>query len=131
MKTLHEQLAECLKDRNAWVPKAELLRVEWRDSKGNLAMPDNIGRRLREMECGRRSDVDNTPMPDTLRVAVKPWGKSHAYHYLPPNLIYKYITWVERKDKYVIWRTGAVKAKEYKQVGEIVGNVYRLRTIEV
>lgn len=130
MKTLHEQLSECLQARE-WVPKGDLLRIEWKDSKGNTVMPDNIGRRLREMECGHRSDTDGTPLPDTLRVAVRPLGKSQAYHYLPPNMVYKYIPWSEREDKSVYWRDGAVKPKQQKVVGHIVNGVYKYSVVSV
>ena len=130
-KDLYHNISSALKTEGGWIPKWKIQQMVFKNRNGTTAMIDTVMRTLRDMECGHKRDANKTPLPQNLRVAVKPFGKSHAYHYLPPNLIYKYITWVEREDKYVIWRTGAVKPREYKQVGEIVGNVYRLRTVEV
>ena len=47
--TIREQLTKHLRDGHGFVSSGDLQRIEWRDSRGALATPSNISRRLREL----------------------------------------------------------------------------------
>lgn len=66
-------------------------------------MPDHIGRVLRAMECGKWPD--GRPVPDKLRIAVRPSkkAKGNEYHVLPEHKIAQYIPISEREGD-IYWK---------------------------
>jgi hypothetical protein len=70
--TIPEQLAKHLREGHGFVASGDLQRMEWRDSRGALATPSNISRRLRELE-----------VEGVLEVQIR---KGHA-HYRPAQKV--------------------------------------------
>lgn len=96
MKTsLKERVIKWLAIRSDWIPKGEILSLDWKYEDGRTYMSDTVSRKLRESE-------------EEGRIAVKtdPASNSVLYKFLPVDRRANYIPYSSRPDdrKNVLFR---------------------------
>lgn len=72
-----------LKFQETWVAKGAILERQWHSRKGTTYLADTVSRKLRSLE-------------EASIIAVKPFGASVAYRWLPPDKRDTYIRTTDR-----------------------------------
>ncbi len=89
-KGLKEDLVRWLANQNIWIPKPTILNMTWKYPDGRVYMQNTVDRALRFAE-------------EESRIAVKDYGVTIQYKFIPPLMRIKYIPWSTRTDKTILF----------------------------
>ena len=90
MTSLEDKLVHWLMREKTWVSKGSITRIQWKDDRYIIYLPETVGRALRTAE-------------EKKRIAVKYEGKNTLYKWLPHDRRAKYIPTSSRTDKDVLF----------------------------
>jgi hypothetical protein len=85
--SVKEQLFRYLRANPGSHAKGNLERMEWRTREGKLATPENIGRRLRELENEKKIQVEQRKNHDWYSVSSAHVPKRQIVQQLPDGSV--------------------------------------------